>query len=85
MNVNAKKRIAIYVHYDPKGEVREYVLYCLNGLKEVVSNILVVVNGLLSDEGKNKLVSTGVEVLCRENKDFDFGAWNDGIERNGEY
>jgi rhamnosyltransferase len=83
MYAHAKKRIAIYVHYDPRGEVREYVLYCLGGLKEVVSDILVVVNGLLSDEGRDKLMSSGVEVQTRENKDFDFGAWKAGIERLG--
>ena len=83
MENKSKKRLAIYVHYDPKGEVRDYVLYCLNGLKDVVSEIIVVVNGELSEDGRHKLDSAGVELHVRENKDFDFGAWKAAIEYIG--
>lgn len=76
----SKKRLAIYLHYDPKGEVRDYVTCCLRGLKEVVSDILVVVNKPLSDKGKLKLESEELAIITRDNRDFDFGAWKAGIE-----
>ena len=83
MENKSKKRLAIYVHYDPKGEVHDYVLYCLNGLKEAVSEIMVVVNGKLSGDGRQKLESAGVTLFVRENKGFDFGAWKTAIEHIG--
>ena len=61
------KRLAIYVHFDKKGAVRDYVVHCLKGLQEVVSDILVVVNGDLSDEGRCALEVLGVDILVREN------------------
>lgn len=77
-------RLAIYVQYDPDGVVRDYVKYCLRGLREVVDHILVVVNGPLTDESRAALNDlAGVEVLRRENQGFDFGAWQAGLEHYG--
>jgi rhamnosyltransferase len=83
MGADTKKRLAMYVHYDPKGEVRDYVVFCLQGLSAVVSDILVIVNGMLSDGSRKKLESIKLKVIERENKDFDFGAWKAGIEYLG--
>ena len=71
------------MHYDSKGEVRDYVIYCLNGLKEVVSEIMVVANGELSEEGRQKLDAADVKLLVRKNKGFDFNAWKEAIEHIG--
>ena len=77
------KRLGIYVHFDKKGAVGEYVVHCLKGLQELVSDILVVVNGELSDEGRCALQVLGVDILVRENVGFDFGGWKEGIKYYG--
>ncbi|MBZ7985479.1 hypothetical protein AVANS14531_03925 [Campylobacter sp. Cr9] len=76
-------RIAIYVFYEKNGEVRDYVTYCINGLKEVARDILVIVNGSINDDGLQKLKDLNVEVLQRENIGFDFAAYKAGIEHIG--
>lgn len=76
-------RIAVYVFYERTGEVRDYVNYCISGLKEVAKDILVVVNGSINDDGLQKLKDLDVEVLQRENIGFDFAAYKAGIEHIG--
>lgn len=76
-------RIALYVFYEKNGEVRDYVTYCISGLKEVARDILVVVNGDISSAGLQKLKDLDVEVLQRENIGFDFAAYKAGIEHIG--
>lgn len=73
------KRLAFYTFWEKDGIVRKYVLTYLKGLQEVAEKIIVVVNGKLSSEGKEKLETLGVSVLQRENKGFDFGAWKAAI------
>lgn len=77
------KKLALYVHHDPKGEVRDYIIYCLKGLQEVVDEILFIVNGSISAESRLKLEALGVKILVRENKGFDWWAWKAGIEYYG--
>ena len=77
------RNLAIYVHNDKNGEVSDYIPYCLNGLKDIVTDILVVINGDVTDEGREKILSTGAKILQRENKGFDFSAWKAGIEYYG--
>ncbi len=77
------KRFAIYVFYDKQGIVREYVLYCLRGLLEIIPEILVVVNGPLMEESRKKLLALGINLLERDNTGFDFWAWKTGIEWKG--
>lgn len=76
-------RTTIYVFYEKNGEVRDYVTYCLNGLKEVARDILVIVNGKISSDGLQKLKDLNVEVLQRENTGFDFVAYKAGVEHIG--
>lgn len=78
-----KKKLAIYVHSDSKGKVRDYVIYCLQELQRVVSDILFVMNGMLSAESMKKLEALGIDVLVRNNTNYDFGGWKAGIEYYG--
>lgn len=78
-----KKNLAIYVHNEAEGEVRDYIIYCLKGLQEVVSEILVVINGRINAESRRKLEKLGVKILIRENQGFDWWAWRAGIEYYG--
>lgn len=74
---------ALYVFYEKNGEVRDFVLYYLSELKKIIPHILVIINGEITLEGKRKLENLGCEILIRENKGLDFGAWKAGIEYIG--
>ena len=52
-NSNAK-RLAIFFFYDRGGIVDSYVPYLLEDLKKNVSEIFVVCNGKLKEEGKKR-------------------------------
>ena len=77
------KRLALYVFWEKTGNVRDYVWYYLSGLKEVAQDIIVIVNGSLSEEGKKRFETLGVDFFTRENFGIDFAAWKAGIEHTG--
>ncbi|GAA5819218.1 MAG: rhamnan synthesis protein F [Methanobrevibacter sp. CfCl-M3] len=72
------KRVAIYFFYDKQGIVHDYVDYFLNDFKKNVDKIVIIVNGTLDGLNKEKLAKFG-EVLERENKGLDVGAYKHGI------
>ena len=80
-NSNAK-RLAIFFFYDRGGIVDSYVPYLLEDLKKNVSEIFVVCNGKLKEEGKKELEKYG-KVLVRENKGFDVWAYKTALETYG--
>ena len=57
------KRLAFYTFWEKDGIVRKYVLTYLKGLQEVADKIIVIVNGKLSLEGKEKLGKLGITIL----------------------
>lgn len=76
------KRIAVYFFYDQQGIVHDYVDYFLTDLKKSVETVLTVVNGKLDTHNKVKLEKFG-DVLERENRGLDVGAYQDGIAQIG--
>lgn len=76
-------RLALYVFWEKDGIVRDYVTYYLNALKEVAQDIIVIVNGKLSAEGRKKLEELGADILVRENEGLDFAAWKAALEDIG--
>lgn len=81
---DSMNRLAIYVLWEKNGVVRDYVITYLKGLQEVAAKVVVVVNGLLSSEGRARLEKLGVEVFVRENVGVDFWAYKKGLEMQGD-
>ncbi|MBD5400730.1 hypothetical protein HDR61_03230 [bacterium] len=77
------KNLAIYVQYDPTGNVQDYVVHCLRGLMDIVDEILVVVNGTITPAGRRAIEDMGVRVLVRDNVGLDACAWRAGMEYYG--
>ncbi|MEH3088055.1 MAG: hypothetical protein PGN24_00155 [Microbacterium arborescens] len=73
----------VYVVYDRRGEVDDYVLHALRGMREHAARVLVVVNGVLTDGGRERLASVSDEVLVRENVGFDIWAHKAALEHVG--
>ena len=76
------KRLAIYFFYDKNGIVDRFVPYFLEDLKKNCSEILIVFNGKLEENGEKILKKYG-KVLVRENKGFDVWAYKTGLEYYG--
>ena len=68
-------RLTIFSFYDEDGVVYPYISYLLKELKLISTRLIIVVNGILSDEGKNIFESFTSEILLRQNKGFDCGAY----------
>lgn len=77
------KRMLVYFFWDKDGVVDDYVTYCLNSFKPFCSKILVVVNGHINDAGFSKISSIADELLIRENKELDVGAYKYAFEQIG--
>ncbi len=77
------KRLVLYFMYDKDGIIDDYVIYMLDAMKKVSGEILVVCNGKLCDEGREKLEKASVKILERENKGFDVWAYKTGLEKYG--
>lgn len=71
------KRLAIFSFYDKNGIVDSYIEYLLDSLLEVISGLIIVVNGKLNIAGEAKLKKFTKHVIKRKNKGFDAGAYSD--------
>ncbi len=68
-------RLAVFACYDRQGIIDDYIPYLLNDLKENLSRLVIVVNGELTGEGRQKLEALTPYITRRENSGFDAGAW----------
>ncbi|MFS0852516.1 rhamnan synthesis F family protein [Microbacterium sp. 179-I 3D4 NHS] len=78
------KRAVIYVIFDRRGAVEEYVSYALSGLRDDADHILAVVNGALSEEGRTRLEAVTDDILVRPNEGFDIWGHKAGLEHLGD-
>ncbi len=75
------KRLGIFVFFDRKGIVSQYIEYLLAELKSVITYQIIVVNGLLQPSSKEVLLRMADKLVIRENKGFDAGAYKDMFQR----
>lgn len=73
------KRLAIFFFYDKEGIVDDYIPYMLKDLNQNIDELLVVCNGKLTPEGREKFYQFTSNVLVRENKGFDVWAYKEGM------
>lgn len=74
----------IYVVYDRRGSVEEFVRYALQGMRDSSAHILAVVNGSLDAEGRALLETVSDEILVRSNEGFDIWAHKDALDHVGD-
>lgn len=77
------RRLLVYVVWDRRGEIDDYIPYALAGIRDDVAHILVMVNGRLSDEGRAALTPVADEIVVRENKGYDIWAHKDALDHLG--
>lgn len=76
---NNLKRIGIFLFRDEKGIVDEYVKYLLDDMVINLEELYIVVNGVISKEGKAALEQYTMNVIIRPDIGFDVGGWQDAI------
>jgi lipopolysaccharide biosynthesis protein len=78
------KRVAVFVHYDRRGRVHDYVLHYLRCLRGGGFEIVFVSNApTLRGEARDRLKPLCALILRRRNVGYDFGAYKDGIAALG--
>lgn len=78
------RRALIYVVYDRRGDVEEYIPYALTHLREFCDTILVVVNGKLTDAGRRALEPVSDRIIVRENRGYDIWGYKAGLDALGD-
>ena len=76
-------RLGIFFFYDADGVVDDYVTKLLDGFKPHFSEMTIVCNGKLNDEGKTKLSPYTNNLIVRPNKGFDVWAYKTAMESHG--
>lgn len=76
-------RLGIAFFYDEHSVVDDYIFYLLESLSPFNSRTIFVSNCKLDRQTVEKLEASGCEVLLRENKGFDVGAYKAAIEYVG--
>lgn len=73
------RRLGIFCFYDSEGIVDSYIEYLLNELGKNLTKLVIVVNGFVNENGKKVFAKYSQNILVRENKGFDIGAFKDGF------
>ncbi|MFG6402038.1 rhamnan synthesis F family protein [Microbacterium sp. P04] len=74
------KRLLIYVIYNRRGDVEEYISHALLAMREHCDQILVMVNGLLGPAGRERLEPVSDHIIVRENRGYDIWAYKEGLD-----
>lgn len=65
--------------YDGAGVADEYIIYLLREMKKVLSHLVFVCNGKLTNESRVRVEKITEDIFVRENTGFDMEAWRQGI------
>lgn len=71
------KRLGIFAFYEENGVVEKYVQYLLSMLRPCLSDLIIVCNGALSEEGRIRLGVFTDKIVMRKNKGYDAGAFRE--------
>lgn len=78
------RRVLVYVVYDRRGDVEDYIPYALTHLQVFCDTIIVVVNGVLTEEGRQSLTPFAEEIIVRENRGYDIWGYKAGLDALGD-
>ncbi len=76
-------RLLVFFFYDREGIVDNYIPYMLDDLNKNVSDIIIVCNGALTDEGNDIFKGYTDKVIVRDNMGFDVWAYKTALESIG--
>ena len=73
------RRLGIFCFFDKDGIADDYVEYLLGDLAKNLEKLIVVVNGYVNHDGLRMFERYADQVVLRENKGFDAGAYHHAI------
>ena len=77
-------KAAVYVHFDSKGAIHDYIIHQLRELMDAGFRITFVSNAPIFPESSRALVRPFCkDIIWRFNTGYDFGAYKDGIASLG--
>lgn len=81
MSVNSghKQRLGIYCFYDKYGHAASFIKTFLDDLMDNLDDLIVVVNGQLSDQARQLFSEYTKTIIIRENKGLDVAAYKQAI------
>lgn len=74
-------RLGIFVFYNEKGYVGEYIEYLLESIRGQLEDLIVVCNGKLSEHGRAVFERFSDQILVRPNVGYDAGAYAQTIKK----
>ena len=77
------KRVLLYVHYNKRNQLSEYVVDQLTKVKPLFTKVVFITNSKVTKSDMGRLEKLYDIFIQRENIGFDFGAWRDGIYKIG--
>lgn len=77
------ERLGIFFFFDPQGIVDDYVVKLLEGFQPYFSELSIVCNGKLNEEGRRKLSHFTDSIILRPNKGFDVWAYKTALDAYG--
>lgn len=77
-----KKRLCLFAGFDKKGEIADYVIYYLKALSQV-ADVYYWGDFKASSSEKAKIKPYCKEVYCAKHGKYDFGSWQELIEKIG--
>ena len=72
-------RLILFAHFDADNQVKPYILFHLNALKELGGCLHFLSNSPLPPQEIAKVAPFAERTLLRENRGLDFGMWKDGL------
>lgn len=81
MHKQPLRRLAIFAYFDAQGQVDDYVPYLLKAVRAFCEKQVIVVNGMLTEEGRAALCECCDELIQRSNEGFDVTAYREGFLR----
>ncbi|PWM34404.1 MAG: rhamnan synthesis protein F [Clostridiales bacterium] len=77
------QRVGVFLFYDKDGIVDGYIDHYLKELRKVTEYLVVVVNGKLTPEGREKFSKLSDDFFVRENVGYDVWAYHDALDYIG--
>lgn len=77
------KRLGIFFFYEKNGDVDPFITYYLADLVKNLSELVVVCNGKLSEQGREAFSQYTDHIIVRENKGLDVWAYKTALDAYG--
>lgn len=73
-------RVIVFAHFDKNNLIQDYVVYYVAQLRKIAQQLIFVSTSALSTTEQSKIFHLVDQLICRENKGYDFHSYKTGIE-----